>query len=57
MTGAEKAVTRILATVKVKRHGPRMIHIPKKALRELMVVAFKYGVVEGIKKAGKAMKR
>lgn len=55
MTNAEKVVTGILAKVKIKKGGPRTIWIPKTVLRDLLIVAYKSGVVYGVKSLGKAL--
>jgi len=47
MRKAEKAVTKILATLNIKG-GPRMVWIPRKLLRELLIVAYKSGLADGL---------
>lgn len=52
MTNVEKVVTGILSKVKIKKGGPRMIWIPKTFLRELLIVAYKSGVLYGVESLG-----
>ena len=49
MTNAEKVITGLLSKVKIKKGGPRMLWIRKTTLKMLLIIAYKSGVVEGIK--------